>query len=336
MHSGHGFVSFWLLLLSLCSLHGTLGNQSLPLHHRLASSCIDDLDGDTPSSVFIQRLLSIDRANSTVRQADNASNILTQSTVADSKAEADSNRTGVSFSRRSDEAKDLLFIHIPKTAGSSVEDAGLKAGIQWGLNFERSWGFKDGDACQWDGSNNLRCNVEGHGNDTCTWRHVPPQYLKAAHNVYYNSDSFCIVRDPFDRFVSEYVYLVTGPYADLHADPILWEFPVCSAEGLNYVAEMVLRNVSDIRFDCHFVPQIDYVIGEDGHRWCQNVLRFEQLPGAFDEFMASRSLPIKLSETNKAESCFDLSAVNLTQESRKIISEVYHADFVSFNYTSES
>lgn len=314
MHGGHDSVVLWLLLLLLPSLSGILGKQ---VHPGLASSCSIDvncsesiIDECTAAAVFLQKKIYID-----VRQAANESEILTRSNSTD--------------------AKDMLFIHIPKAAGTSVEDAGLKSGYDWGENFEIVH-LGNGDGCQLDDQYNLRCEVEGHGNQTCVWRHVPPQYLRGFHNPYYNSDSFCIVRNPFDRFVSEYIYLVSGPYADFQTDDILTEFPACSAEGLNYFAKMSLQNLSDFRFDCHLLPQTDYVWGEDGHQWCQSVLRFEQMPDAFDKFMESKGVPVTLPWSNQADGCPQLSTVNLTSVSLGIISHAYHADFINFNYSFSS
>jgi len=313
MHGGHDFVLFQLLLLLLSLSCGILGQQT----PGLASSCsinvscsASEIDEYTPQAVFLQKKIDV-----IARQTANESDMLKRGSSTD--------------------ANDLLFIHIPKAAGTSVEDAGLNSGYNWGQNFETSQ-LGDGDGCEFDGARNLRCEVEGHRNQTCVWRHVPPQYLKGFHNPYYNKDSFCIVRNPFDRFVSEYIYLVSGEYADFQSDEILTEFPACSAEGLNYFAKMALRNLSDFSFDCHLVPQTDYVWGKDGHQWCQNVLRFERMPEAFDSFMDTKSVPVTLPWSNQADGCLGLSIMNLTSVSRAIISRAYHADFVNFNYSFNS
>lgn len=90
----------------------------------------------------------------------------------------------------------LEFVHIPKTAGTSIEEMGAKAGIAWG-------------ACKF-----FHCNLppnttrpnkakwECYNKDIVPW-HCPPMMFKAGINMYENSTTFAVVRNPYSRITSE-------------------------------------------------------------------------------------------------------------------------------------
>ena len=74
---------------------------------------------------------------------------------------------------------DLEFTHIPKNAGTSIENAGKKAGICWG-----------------------RFSLF-HNRKMCSTWHQPPRINKDLHQ---GKKTFCVIRDPKERIVSEYRY----------------------------------------------------------------------------------------------------------------------------------
>ena len=78
-----------------------------------------------------------------------------------------------------------IFIHIPKTAGTSIEKQALNYNIYWGVYY-----FK----------NKLNKN---YYYSSVPW-HIPPKYL--TNNEYENKILFCVVRNPYTRIVSEYKY----------------------------------------------------------------------------------------------------------------------------------
>ena len=69
--------------------------------------------------------------------------------------------------------KELKFIHITKTAGTSIENAGIKQNIKWG-RFHKEYGF---------------------------W-HIP--FIKIDKQIRDKYDWFLIVRNPYTRILSEY------------------------------------------------------------------------------------------------------------------------------------
>jgi hypothetical protein len=72
--------------------------------------------------------------------------------------------------------KELKFIHITKTAGSSIETVGLEKNKRWGIN-HKEYGF---------------------------WHEIFPNKSKSLKEKY---DWFMVVRNPYKRILSEYHFL---------------------------------------------------------------------------------------------------------------------------------
>jgi len=219
----------------------------------------------------------------------------------------------------------LVFVHIPKNAGTSVELAGIVSGINWGsmhLHFAGYQKMPDGN--------------------TCSRYHVPPRHLHGP-NPYSSGNLFCLVRNPFDRAVSEYKYLLTANWGQQYSETFstgLFEHPRCSTEGLNHFVESALKSYrkgSRYIDDCHHVPQVEFVYGEDGSQLCNDVLRFEELPLAFDNLMQEHGYPVRLGSFRDGDSsatCKNLSSSDFSAETRQLILEVYKDDFRLLNYST--
>eukprot|EP01083_Nonionella_stella_P291332 991350_1 len=99
--------------------------------------------------------------------------------------------------------KRLEFVHITKTGGSAIEKAGTKNGLIWG-------------ACHYMELEEVGCTKPDLSYEspkyqsyalTSPW-HTPPkllkQYVNADQYPYDDSDLFVVVRNPYDRILSEY------------------------------------------------------------------------------------------------------------------------------------
>ena len=97
----------------------------------------------------------------------------------------------------------LEFVHITKTGGSAIEKAGAEEGIIWG-------------ACHYMNIPDVGCskadllynapNYQSYAK-TSPW-HTPPKILKTQYtandNPYTGAELFAVIRNPYDRVISEY------------------------------------------------------------------------------------------------------------------------------------
>lgn len=215
----------------------------------------------------------------------------------------------------------VKFLHIPRNAGSSIEEAGASMGIMWGL-FDKDLG---GKVMMPDGS-------------ICHMYHVPPSFIS---HRFTDSDVFCAKRHPYERAVSEYKYLLSVPWGrgyGKHYHDNLYAHAPCSAAGLNLFLQTTIRHVhqgNTYAFDCHFVPQSDYIWEASGKQVCKHILDVDALPGAFDALMARSGHKVELGtlrENSHADNCPQLSASDLTADTKLMIEAAYARDFSNLGF----
>jgi len=209
----------------------------------------------------------------------------------------------------------LLFIHIPKNAGSAIEATALKSGISWGRNL--FWG----SITMPDGS-------------PCSSYHVPPRYFTNPALVYTSSNSFCVTRHPYERAISEYTYLLSVEWGK--EMPYIYDKEPCSKEGLNFFLTQTLKSIlTGNRYvnDCHMLPQYEYVWGIN-RQWCNEMIRVENFPTAFNSLMAKYGLTLDITadHTNQSPTCPGLSVTDLSPETRQYLDLVYLEDFRLLGY----
>ena len=195
----------------------------------------------------------------------------------------------------------LEFIHIPKNAGTTIENVADKNGIKWGR-------FKPEHA--------------NHINDTsCTYWHQPPKKFNS--NNYYNKDkTFCVIRDPLERMVSEYTYRNKN-------DPSMND-PKKMNDWIRYYLND--ETISGQGMNCHFVPQYEYVFDDNGNRTCDYMLDFNNLSNDFNNLMKQENIDLKLEDKDKHnKSTFTMSVSDLDEDNIKRIREIYHKDFSLLN-----
>lgn len=204
----------------------------------------------------------------------------------------------------------LVFLHIPKNAGSHIESVAHSGGVLWGAVKVRS--------------THLSERVYLPDGNTCSAWHVPPYLYKGP--LYRNSDVFCVIRDPAARAVSEYRWR-----QDLH-----WQgTPSSCDEGvMSRWVENQVRLVQTKKFhnDCHWVPQVDFVRNPYTHkRTCNVMLKLSNLEYEFNQLMKSRGLTLRMQPTphvkNKAQSCPFLSHAQLSPTAMALIRSTYGPDY---------
>ena len=115
----------------------------------------------------------------------------------------------------------LEFIHIPKTGGQAIEAWGLHHGLAWGGCRLKAGGPS------WP----VHPGRFGSYTKGCSSFHIPPAAWEAAQTPPFaaGAPTFCVVRHPFTRAVSEYQWQAKWtPY---------WR--ACTAANLNEFIERV-------------------------------------------------------------------------------------------------
>ena len=170
----------------------------------------------------------------------------------------------------------LAFLHIPKTAGSTIETL---AGTGW---------------------TKLRCGRHEEGivwkRDRCDSWHTPPRDIVPRERLYPRSRTFCIVRDPIDRLLSEFKFEYRTSATKMNdtrkaRNWIRRKAANIAARRRNNSALSSRPEGSGI---CHFLPQSWFVWDEAGACTCTFVLRFERLEQEFDELMRAFGLRHRL------------------------------------------
>jgi hypothetical protein len=200
--------------------------------------------------------------------------------------------------------KELYFIHIPKNAGKSIENSAKKNNIIWG-----EYEYEDLMNEERKAKSSIGCNY---------W-HTPLKYFK---NNYNEKKLFTVIRNPYNRIISEF------KYQNRHTPG-----KINKVELNNFVSSLK-KNISENKFknDCHLLKQIEFIQNEDGViNKNIEILRFENLDEDFYNLLKKNNNKLfKLEKTNVSSS--NLSINDLSEESKKNIKEIYKEDFEYFNY----
>ena len=190
--------------------------------------------------------------------------------------------------------KELKFIHITKTAGTTIENIGLKNNIQWGFHHKE---YKN--------------------------HHKPLNEQKQ--ELIKKYDWFMVVRNPYDRIISE----LHCRWGNRNRNNILNS----SKEKINeYIRNCIhYRNNHEKykKYYCygHYKEQYKYLCDNTNI----NILKFENLKDEFNLLMKKYNLNLKIDKhLNSNNKMFIINYFD--KENIKLINDVYHKDFEYFNY----
>ncbi len=273
--------------------------------------------------------------------------------------------------------KRLEFVHITKTGGTAVERAGAKAGITWGMchfwdNSELGCpSTPPGRAKQTPSlllRNKLllRENLPIPGFRGQSW-HTPPAWIQPNSSTicpYRGRDTFTIVRNPYDRVVSEFYCPHFGYYGEFfkffmrvgaagitakkpnqtstataeaaaQKKAMLSIIPPPTVTTFNDWIQRALRHVNPSTG--HFVPQFYYVYDHvDGTKVVDHVLTYENLHVDFANLMKQYRLSVHLTPGKPQQRDAALrrrfTVADLEPRSICLINRRYANDFKLFGY----
>lgn len=256
--------------------------------------------------------------------------------------------------------KRLEFVHITKTGGSAVEKVGAGEGIIWG-------------ACHYMNLTEVGCgkadieyiapNYQSYAL-TSPW-HTPPKllkkYVEAAQYPYTDAELFVVIRNPYDRIISEYYCPWLGFQAKYRKnvkkdkdpnDPVnlnWWvqnmvstlknateEFEMKNKDGVMKLEQS--KGVNEDKYilaQKHYVNQAEYVFDGD-EVIVQHLVHYEDLGKEFDALMTKFGIDATMPSKEKSgvytNSEKKLSYKDLDSKSIKMINDFAKPDFEKFGY----
>jgi len=196
--------------------------------------------------------------------------------------------------------KELKFIHIAKCAGTSIENAGMKLGLHWGLN-QKEYYINSAGNSDWWRVRPLR------------WWHTIPSCISP--ELIERYDWFTVVRNPYDRILSEY-YCKWGGLGSKAA--------AHTAEQMNtYLINQINTRNPD---GAHYTEQHLYLI-PDIH-----IVHFENLVTELNRLMELYSIKGLVLDKDNRSVPKKHTVKDFSDELICLINRVYARDFELFNY----
>lgn len=200
----------------------------------------------------------------------------------------------------------LIFVHIPRTAGESIENC---LGMYGGEPTHTFWGAVDNmDVLQHNTARELKSKI----NHDALWG----AYTK-----------FSVVRNPFSKAVSEYHwYLRYGPYCTFKE----W---VTSLE--NRIAINRRINMAEIG---HNMSQHSFLFDEHKNLMVDCVIKFENLDKEFNDFLVGQDIVAKLPPVSMTKSKMLLEDFRDYYDAvtTEIVESIYREDLSVFSYDKAS
>lgn len=209
----------------------------------------------------------------------------------------------------------LKFIHIPKTAGTSIEDFFKKHKILYG-RFDRQYH-----------ANRDRRYLTFNDENPEPWHTV----IKSSSDLWQNNYFFTVIRNPKDRLISEYYHRVKFAKRDKfinHEEQTITEF--------NRNISKILKKVNSIhlhRLTGHFAPQINFI--DFNHLDKIFLLNFDNISVELKELHKKFKIKCPDMKTHNMRGMFKKFKYNdLDTQNRKLYNEIYALDEFLYDYVS--
>ena len=201
-----------------------------------------------------------------------------------------------------------IFVHIPKTAGSSIEN------VIWPLESDRVV------ENLWLGIiKPYRNKYQTDGLQHLTSSQIKTEVGTDVFNSYYK---FSIIRNPWEKAVSQFIYMKKRKGLRRFIGMNKWS---SFKKYLNLISK---------KEHAQWMKQVDFVYDENGMIMVDKIIRFENIEEEFQLMRQHLGIPyIKLPHVNKSKRKHYTKYYN--KSTIQIVSDLYKEDIEAFNYTFE-
>jgi len=233
-----------------------------------------------------------------------------------------------------DGERKLALIHIPRTGGTTIEDCSQN---------------EADDDDRWS-ARNARFHFQvplPNGAGKCWGQHIPPT-MEPMQTLFapFADDTFCVVRDPFARLVSEYGFYQSWTKPENRKCGADW-MNIRMVEWLSKYLGLNGSKPGPYSRDCHMLPQAAYVYGWDpvksevlrDVKSCKNIIRFEKLHADFNSLMEKRGYPYRLTAKKSMPSLqctTTLRREDFSPRAKELVYQIYRDDFELLGYPMEA
>tara|TARA_Y100001968_G_C19340694_1_gene709343 strand:- start:423 stop:1097 length:675 start_codon:yes stop_codon:yes gene_type:complete len=190
--------------------------------------------------------------------------------------------------------KGILFIHVPKNAGTSI---------------------------------NYSLYGKSIGHFTAL------EFRKVAKKEFNNLYKFAIIRNPYDRLISAYSFMQEGLYKEMINRPsILKTKKILQLKGIDinkFVLEWLPENGNYIDFI--FMPQNHFICDKKKDILIDKLIKFDELSKLKE--IIYKETGVKLNKLNVKNRTEDKQIYILSNESKSYIRQLYKKDFELFEAT---
>lgn len=215
-------------------------------------------------------------------------------------------------------AKPLYLIHIPKAAGTAVEEICYTYGECVGQ-------------CYTNRHHSMR-PIDEKYYKMSPW-HVPLQYFSKnkVKEIYESHIIFAIVRNPYDRILSDFRFW--HDYYELRPELQKDKYHKFLIKNLKNINTFVDTGINTLHYDGHFIPMAEFIDESENI----TILRHESLNKDFNKFLTDNSIDIpqdllKIPTVNVSKSHRSISIKDFSKSSLKKINKIYKNDFIRFKY----
>lgn len=207
----------------------------------------------------------------------------------------------------------LIFIHVPKTGGTSVEKVLRLESLHNLFSYKKCIASMPNIADIFNGiDKNIVLSITPQHLTSCHLKNIFPSQFETY-------TKFAIVRNPYDRIVSEYHYI-----NDFMKHDFLKQYrDISFLEFLKRVRETP-RMLQVSLFDNHFLSQSEYLRCLNKEQ--DNIFRYENIEDVF------RWLNVKCEHKRKSKNKKDYRSYYCKQ-SKRIVKYMYEEDLETFKYS---